>query len=194
MGITLPLYAAEHTSVGWWAMLITMLADLTAFVSLVFGYFFYWTVNEAFPPPGVSGPDAAWLVGGGGILLAAWGLTLGARALNRADRPGWYYAALGAAGAAGLAGGAALLGGPWHGGMDPTSHVYAAIAWILVIWTAVHAAAGVLMQAYCGAGRMLGKVDARHDIDLENVALYWHFVAIMAAGTVAVLAGFPLVS
>jgi cytochrome c oxidase subunit I+III len=31
-------------SVGWWAMFITMLAMLTAFVSLVFGYFFFWTL------------------------------------------------------------------------------------------------------------------------------------------------------
>jgi hypothetical protein len=31
-------------------MFITMLADMTAFVCLVFGYFFFWTVHEDFPP------------------------------------------------------------------------------------------------------------------------------------------------
>jgi cytochrome c oxidase subunit I+III len=41
LGVTLPLYASGQASVGWWAMLITMLGDSTAFMSLVFGYFFY---------------------------------------------------------------------------------------------------------------------------------------------------------
>ncbi len=39
--LTLPLYASGPTSVGWWAMFITLLGMMTAFVSLVFGYFFY---------------------------------------------------------------------------------------------------------------------------------------------------------
>jgi cytochrome c oxidase subunit I+III len=33
---------------------------------------------------------------------------------------------------------------------------------------------------------------ARFDIDIHNVVLYWHFVAITAALAVAVVAGFPL--
>jgi cytochrome c oxidase subunit I+III len=34
---------------------------------------------------------------------------------------------------------------------------------------------------------------ARHDIDIANVALYWHFIAITVVITVSVIAGFPLV-
>jgi cytochrome c oxidase subunit I+III len=33
---------------------------------------------------------------------------------------------------------------------------------------------------------------AYHDIDITNVVLYWHFVAITVLITVAVIAGFPL--
>jgi cytochrome c oxidase subunit I+III len=36
-GLTLPLYVSGPVSAGWWAMLIMMLADITAFISLVFG-------------------------------------------------------------------------------------------------------------------------------------------------------------
>jgi cytochrome c oxidase subunit I+III len=32
----------------------------------------------------------------------------------------------------------------------------------------------------------------RYDIDIQNVGLYWHFAAITAAITVAVIAAFPL--
>jgi cytochrome c oxidase subunit I+III len=35
-------------------------------------------------------------------------------------------------------------------------------------------------------------MDARHDIDITNVALYWHFVALTVAVTVVVITGFPL--
>jgi cytochrome c oxidase subunit I+III len=35
---------------------------------------------------------------------------------------------------------------------------------------------------------------ARYDIDITNVALYWHFTAFTAVVTIAVIAGFPLVA
>ena len=53
--LDLPLYASGPASVGWWAMFITMIGDGTAFGSLVFGYFFYWTV-QANSPPAMPGP------------------------------------------------------------------------------------------------------------------------------------------
>jgi cytochrome c oxidase subunit I+III len=49
------------------------------------------------------------------------------------------------------------------------------------------------MQAYCVARRMARRMTAQHDMDIVNVALYWHFVALTVALTVAVIAGFPLV-
>ena len=40
LGLRLPIYVSGPRAVGWWAMFITMLGDVTAFISLVFGYFF----------------------------------------------------------------------------------------------------------------------------------------------------------
>ena len=91
-----------------------------------------------------------------------------------------------------IAGAAALIAGPWFTGLDPKSHVYPATVWILVIWTAVQAGVGVIMLLYCIARRLAGRMTARYDIDINNVALYWHFTALTAALTVAVIAGFPL--
>lgn len=193
LGLKLPLYRSGPESVGWWAMLITMLAVLTAFVSLVFAYFFYWTIHEDFPPSGAAGPGGFWPVVAGGLLLGAWASTLLARWGNRADKPGLFYTALAAAVALAMGGGAAILAGPWFTGMDPASHVYPAIVWLLAIWTALHALTGVIMHFYCLARRLAGRMTARHDIDICNVALFWHFVAVTAVITVAVIAGFPLV-
>ncbi|CAN5123022.1 cytochrome c oxidase subunit I [soil metagenome] len=195
LDLTLPIYVSGSKSVGWWAMLITMLADITAFVSLVFGYFFYWTVHGDFPPDGSPGPGVVWPVLGGTLALASWALTMVAhRANRRAWRASGFYAASGLAALAGLGGIAALLAGPWLNGLDPTLHAYNAIVWVLVIWTALHTALGVLMLGYCMARRAAGRMDALHDIDISNVKLYWHFVAITAVLAVATVALFPLVS
>ena len=63
---------------------------------------------------------------------------------------------------------------------------------LLVIWTVLHSLLGVVMQLYCFARRVAGRMTSRYDIDIANVALYWHFVAITAGTTVVVVALFPL--
>ena len=194
LGLTLPLYQSGPKSVGWWAMFITMLGDMTAYAAIVFGYFFYWTVHEDFPPSGAEGPGTFWPVLGAILLVLAWLSTYLSSRWNRADRGGMYYAGMFAAVVLSLAGAVALLAGPWLSGMDPASHVYPAIVWLLVVWTALHVAAGVIMLLYCIARRMAGRMTARFDIDIRNVALYWHFVVVMAVVTVAVIAGFPYVA
>jgi len=50
------------------------------------------------------------------------------------------------------------------------------------------------MQLYCIARRMAGRMTACYNGDITNVALYWHFTALTSVVTVAVIAGFPLVS
>ena len=192
LGLSLPLYQSGSGSVGWWAMLITMLAVFTAFVSLVFAYFFYWTIHEDFPPADAPGPGVFWPCLGGALLLGAWAGTILARRWNRADRTvAFYMGSLTSVGCA-LAGGAAILAGPWFHKMDPTAHVYPAIVWLLALWVALHVITGVIMQLYCVARRIAGRMTARHDIDIHNTALYWHFAVVTAVITVAVIAGFPL--
>ena len=192
LGVTLPLYVSGPASVGWWAMFITMLADVTAFVCLVFGYFYYWTLHDDFPPRATPQPVAAWTLAGGALALGAWALTLAARKLNRLDRGALFHASLLAAVA--LAVGACFALAKGCAALDPTRHAYPAVVWLLVVWSIVHLGVGVVMQLYCAARRAAGRMTARHDIDIANVALYWHFAALTAAVTVAVLVGFPRVA
>lgn len=192
LGLTLPLYVSGPASIGWWAMFITMLADVTAFICLVFGYFFFWTVHDDFPPSNATGPGASWPGLGGACICAAWLLIMGARRFNAADRAASFYGALGAAFVLASAGAAALVFAPWTTGMDPTTHVYDAIVWLLVIWTALHVAIGLIMLAYCGLGRLAGRLTKDYDIDIHNVVLYWHFTMLTVAITTAVIVGFPL--
>jgi cytochrome c oxidase subunit I+III len=194
LGLTLPLYVSGLASVGWWAMCITMLADLTAFVCLIFGYFFYWTARPDFPPDPTPGPGVLWPTIAAGLILGAWGLMLGARRWNKRNcRVAFYIGMLLAIGLA-VAGAGAFLAGPWVTDLNPQSHVYAAIVWLLMIWVAFHAAIGVIMQLYCVARRVAGRMTARYNIEIANVVLYWHFTTLAAVVTAAVTAGFPLVA
>jgi cytochrome c oxidase subunit I+III len=191
LGVTLPLYVSGPASSGWWAMLITMLAVIAAFASLVFGYFFYWTLRPDFPPAAIQGPGVLWPAIGVGLLGSAWALTILGRRWNKQDSAGAFYMGLSAAVILSIAGAAAMLAGPWLTGMNPTEHVYSATVWLLVIWNVLHAVVGVIMQLYCLASRAAGRMTGRYDIDIQNVALYWHFVAVTAATTFIAVSVFP---
>jgi cytochrome c oxidase subunit I len=187
-----PLYVAGPRSTGWWAMFITMTGDLTAFLAVLFGYFFFWTVHPAFPPQGIEGPGWQWPLVAGGLVILTWGVTLGARLVNAAGRVvlarGLLVAGLVGAALAGLA----LMAGPWTMGLDPTAHAYPAIVWGLVVWIVLHLGAGMIMQAYALARSIFGKLTPKHDADLWNVTLYWHFTGFCALLTALVIGGFPL--
>ncbi|EAU41757.1 Cytochrome c oxidase [Fulvimarina pelagi HTCC2506] len=194
LGLTLPLYVSGPKAVGWWAMFITMIGDGTAFMSLIFGYFFYVTIHAEFPPAVTTGPGVFWPVAAFVVFALTWGLAYAARQLNEAGQVTIARLSMGAGGVVALLAGVVMLLGPYLTGLDPVSHVYPATVWIIAIWTAVHAAAGSIMLFYCLARSIFGHLTPVYDADIRNVALYWHFVLATAFVTVATLAFAPLLS
>ncbi|WP_432347110.1 cytochrome c oxidase subunit I [Shinella yambaruensis] len=190
LGKSLPLYTSGPQSVGWWAMFITMAGDGTAYASLMFGYFFYWTIHDDFTG-GHAGPGMLWPLLAAGLFTLAWLAMLLARRFNEGDRPAATRLSLLATLLLTLAAGGAGLAGPYLTGMDPTAHVYPAIVWVVALWTVVHGGVGIVMQLYCLARSLAGRMDARHDMDLVNVVLYWHFLVITAVTSFGVLGLFP---
>jgi cytochrome c oxidase subunit 1/cytochrome c oxidase subunit I+III len=165
-----------------------MLGDSTAFASLIFGVFFYWTATAAFPPP-----DAAYAHMGFGLLgllsiLGSWALLHWVR---RTGERRSSMIALGVAMVLALVGIAGLLLSIILPDLEPTEHVYPAILWALIIWTVVHVIAGVIMQGYCLAGFAFGKVTARYNAPVWNSGLYWHFLALQTIVTVATVTVLP---
>ncbi|MGF9692383.1 cytochrome c oxidase subunit I [Rhizobium sp. 0TCS1.26] len=190
LGQSFPLYVSGPASVGWWAMFITMVGDWTAFASLVFGYFFYWTLHDDFTA-GIAGPGMFWPVVAGALFLFAWIAMLFARSTNDHDRV-WATRLL-LIGSAILTIGGTLAGfqGPLSYDMQPTQHVYPATVWVLVIWTAAHAAVALIMQLYCLARSFTGRMTGKYDQDIRNVVLFWHFMAFTAIATFAIIGLFP---
>jgi cytochrome c oxidase subunit I+III len=173
-------------------MFIVMVGDGTAFASLVFGYFFFWTIHDDFTAS-LAGPGAVWPLAALGLFALAWAATLSAREVNRRGGLIAGQLLLVAGSILSILGCAAALAGPYTNAMDPAAHVYPAMVWILVIWTAVHGAVGILMQLYCLARSLAGRLTAEHDMELHNVTLYWHFMLITALVTFSVVGLFPKV-
>jgi cytochrome c oxidase subunit I len=192
LGLRLPLYVSGSDSVGWWAMLITMLGDMSAFFSLIFGYFFFWTIHKDFPPAGMDGPGLLWPGIAVAASFAAWAVMLAARRANAEGSAFALRATLVLNVLLASVGAAALVYAPYVTKLDPVLHSYPAIVWVLVLWTALHLLLGILMTLYCLAGSIAGRLTREHDIDIHNVVLYWHFAAITAAVTVATISLFPL--
>jgi cytochrome c oxidase subunit I len=190
-GRLMPLYVSGPRSTGWWAMFITMTGDFTAFLALLFGYFFFWTIHPNFPPPEMDGPGWVWPMVAAILIVVSWGATLAARFANGDGRPGTTRLLLVIGVLTALGGGLALMAGPWTTGLDPTSHAYPAIVWALVVWIVAHLATGVLMQGYCFARSLYGKMTRTHDADLWNVTLYWHFAGFSGLLCALVIGGFP---
>jgi len=194
-GMELPLYISGSASPGWWAMFITMMADATAFSGLVFGYFFFWTRHEAFPPPEMaSAPGMVWPLSALALGLAGWLTTIAAREVHARGGVGMARALLLFGLATSIVGVPAGLAGPWFSGMDPTAHSYPAIVWTLTIWTCLHAAVAAIMLAYVLARSLAGRMTPSHDADIRNVAVYMHFFALTAVVAYATIGLFPEVA
>ncbi len=193
-GVRVPLYASGSASVGWWALFLALLADLSAFASLVFSYFFYWTADAGFFADAAAGPGRRLPLAAGMLILLAWFLTCQAgRSIGRVGKT-VFILILGGAALAAAAGGTLLVLAPWSSGLDPTAHAYPAMVWLLVGWVVCHLAIGILMQGYCGARRAANRLSARFDIDIRNTVLFWHVSLAISAVTIGVVAFAPVLS
>ncbi|AYM66019.1 cytochrome c oxidase subunit I [Agrobacterium fabrum] len=190
LGERLPLYASGPQSVGWWAMFITMAGDGAAYASLMFGYFFYWTIHDDFTG-GHVGPGLFWPLVAVALFTLSWVAMLIARHVNENDRHHLTRFWLATSFLLALAACGSGLAGPHFAAMDPTTHVYPAIVWVVVLWTVAHGLVGTIMQLYCLARSFAGRMSARHDMDLRNVVLYWHFLVITAVTSFGVIGLFP---
>jgi heme/copper-type cytochrome/quinol oxidase subunit 3 len=187
----LPLYASGTASVGWWAMFITMVGDMTAFFGLVFAYFFFWTIYPEWPPAGLGLPHAGWLAAGLVLLLAACAAMAAAVRLNRKSRIGAARLALAASAGLAVPGTLGFVWACWGEGLNPTEHAFTATIWVLVLWLGLHMLVALLMPLYCIARSLCGYLTPEYDADLRNSALYWNFMAATALIVFLLLAVLP---
>jgi cytochrome c oxidase subunit I+III len=193
-GFVLPVYVSGPQSVGWWAMFITVLADGTAFVSVIFGYYFYWTTAEIWPPPTVGELDLLIPAIALPFLLLAAGLIRWAVVALRNSQTGLFKLVMWLGCAAMVAFGGLELLWLFSAGLDPTAHSYPAIIWTILLYLLIHVVLSLVMGIYVLARWWAGHLAPGFDADLRNSALFWYFTMIMGLIAMATVHLFPLAS
>lgn len=189
LGLTLPRYASGANAPGWWAVWITMLGDATAFASLVFGFFFYWTASPDFPPTGAEHANGVAVLAAAILLVASWAATRTAHSINRHGNVRLAQVILGGAIACTVLGGASVYLAIAE--LNPTEHVYPAMVCGISVWLLAHLCLGLISQGYCLARSIAGRMTPLYDADITNVTLMWHFLALQALVTCAVIGLLP---
>ena len=162
---------------GWWGMVLALVSDVSAFASLLAGYYYGRFVTSAtWPPPGDPLPRLLLSSIMTGLLVVSVApMALANRGLRAGSRG---RAALGCLVTALL--GAAFvvleivewrdeLKGSW-----PTKNAYGSLFYSLTGLHWVHIALGVLALLLLVAAALAGRVRRAHQVWLRVLALYWY--------------------
>ncbi len=172
-GVVLPRHDHAVAPPGWWGLAFALVADAALLASLLFGYFFLWTVAPAWPPERfLDAPSWLAIAVAGALLtgvLASRRARLGAGSGHATS--GWLWLALVAA----VIASAGFFATPVAGGVSPSSHGYAASVAALSGYAAVHAAMAALWCGFVLLRWRFRFVSALRSLDLQLLTLWWGY-------------------
>ncbi len=180
-GIELPVYVTGPKSHSWWAMITLVLVAATLFASLVFSYFYLWTVSPHVWPAAL--PGAGYALASAALLALSSGAIAYASSALRAGRLWPVRVALMAAmpllaGAFGID-----LWGQWQSGLRPTVSSYGAVVYTFSVLQGQYVAALLIMGCYTLARSWTGRLDGRRRATFDSTMVLWHYA--VAQGLVA---------
>jgi cytochrome c oxidase subunit I+III len=194
-GVALPLYTNGNDSVGWWGMVVVLIADAAVIASLIFAYLFLWTARPAaWPPDGSQIPGFLEPIVISAATVGAYVLfEIAERANQRGRRVGTMLALVGNAILTAVI---LALGWFWLGrlGIDPTRHSYGGAVWTLLGYMGAHIAVGGGMALWCLVRLALGMIDSWRCLTLRICVLFWRVMAPLTLLVLLLVAGFPHVS
>ena len=186
-GLRLPLYVAGPLSHSWWGTIVLILVDATVFASLLFSFFYLWTVTPgAWPPSPHRLPEGMWTVLSAALWLSSSGaIGWGRRALEK-SRTAAFSAALLVAVALMFAAIGTQLYGQWQTGLGPKAHAYGAVVYAAIAYQALHVVVLLVMVLYTLARASRGLLSRERRVTFDNTRLMWHYMA--GQGIAALLA------
>jgi cytochrome c oxidase subunit I+III len=188
-GLKLPDYMSGSQSHSWWAMVVLMLVDGSVFASLVFSFYYLWTIAvEGWPPAGLDFPlvgstlasAAAWLASAGAMALAN-------KALDRQSSKPLLAGLLLLAFLTMAAGFAFNLQALTDTNIRPGAHGYGATMYTMLAWQGLHVTLLTLMAAYTLARVFAGHVDRVRRNTFDNTRIMWYFSAAQALVSMIVI-------
>jgi cytochrome c oxidase subunit I+III len=190
-GCVLPVNICGPASHSWWGTMVLILVDGTIFASLLFTYFYLWTVRpEQWAPAAALLPDALWpLLSAAGYAGSAALILFGRRAV-RAGRVAVTAAIAPAFGLLVLGFGAELIG-QIETELVPTASAYGAAVYVISANQGVHVGALMIMAGFVMARAWTGRLSWERRASYDNTMLLWAYTACQGLVGLAVLHLFP---
>ncbi|HEY0845724.1 MAG TPA: cytochrome c oxidase subunit I [Noviherbaspirillum sp.] len=177
-GLLLPYHYTTRFSPEWWGTLITLLADATLFLSLVFAYFFLWTVSPAWPP--AEDHDADLLLPAAGLtalivssVLVWWGESAVRQGRMHRFRLAWTFA-IALALLFVLTQTLAIVGSA----ISARAHAYGALLHAITGFQFIHVAIAVLMAGFTLLRSRASRAGGQRPIAAQVTALFWHYTVL----------------
>jgi cytochrome c oxidase subunit I+III len=190
-GIRVPVYLTGSRSHSWWGMVVLILVAAATWASLLFSYFYLWTVAAEWPPATQRLPGWGWPAAAGAAWAASSGLIFGASRALAAEATTRFRGCL-AAGLVAMLGALALdVAGQWHAGLAPTGHGYGASVAAAIVVQGFFVATLVVMAGYSLARSWRGLLSATRRVTFDNTLLLWHYAAAQAVIGLAALHALP---
>jgi cytochrome c oxidase subunit I+III len=190
-GIRVPVYLAGSRSHAWWGMVVLILVAATMWASLLFSYFYLWTLAPAWPPAGQRLPGWAWPAATAGAWAVSSGLILGAGRALAAGAPGRFRGLLAAGTLAVLTALAVDVAGQHGAGLAPAAHGYGATVAAFLLLQGLFVATLVIMAAYSLVRSWRGLLGATRRVTFDTTWLLWHYTTAQAAVGLGVLHVLP---
>ncbi|WP_043528046.1 cytochrome c oxidase subunit I [Litchfieldella xinjiangensis] len=170
-----PLHSRTMDGPGLWCMGIAMLANGALFLSLLFGWFYLWTVSPAWRMPDTSPLPWVWLLVGGAALTVGmlWLERMVSRLRNEKD--------------AGLASGlfiisllgavqvAVLIATLWLAPLSPTETAHDAVLVVALLYVLIHGSLAPVLSLLQGLRVRYGYVGAHAPYEPAIVAWFWRY-------------------
>ena len=191
-GLRLPLhYQVPHTP-GWWGTLIALLADGTLFISLLFSYYFLWTVSQQWPPPGFRDISLVLPIAAFTSLLIAGGAATWAASRMRRGQSGGAQLAYLAAAVFGIAFIALQVAALLTADVSAKEHAYGALLYTISGFQVVHVGAAVLMAGFGLMRVRRGYLHPERPGEGKVIALFWQYTMLQWALGFATIHVFPM--
>jgi cytochrome c oxidase subunit I+III len=188
----LQLHSRTFDGPGLWGMGLALLANGTLYASLLFGWFYLWTVAPGWQPPARS-PLAGWLLPGAIFALAAGQacMELAVRRL-RAGQPEPRLRRLMLAAAGAGAAGLALLALLWaRAPLVPTASAHDALLAFAGAYLLLHGALATVLSLLQAWRVHLGHVGVAAPYEPLVVTLLWRYVVVCCVLAWLALAQLP---
>ena len=188
-GLNLPPHTEVAGAPAWWALIFTLVADGTLFISLVFGALYLWISAPNWPPAAASetSPLVAWAAAAA-LFVAGVGARVSPYSLISGRKPYGWIALTTLSLLAAITSLVTMIG---HLVPYPREHALGAASAALLSYTALHAAIGLLFLLSNIMRIVTGFVSQRRVTDLRLTRVWVDYTTVTGVIAIGLVLALP---